>query len=87
MVALQASDMPIRSKDLPTKHKAQGTMLSSQQVSHAALMQETVSQSTTTTDSTQSKKEDDCLLLDYQNHLFLLEHLNRRASQKTRKPH
>lgn len=36
--------------------------------------------------TSQAAKDNDCLLLDYQNQLYILEKLNQRTSRKTRKP-
>ena len=90
MLASQASDVPMRQKNPPTVPKLQGTTqpLPTEiwSIVSNELTQQTGDHPPTEPNSTPSNQPDDCLLLDYQNHLFLLEDMNRRASQRTKKP-
>ncbi|KAK5080107.1 hypothetical protein LTR24_008669 [Lithohypha guttulata] len=63
--------------DLPVRQRPQNLTLE---------IPSTDSNAIANTSGTQAGKQDDCLLLDYQNQLFILENLNRRTSRKTRKP-
>lgn len=84
MLSSKASDLPLQRKGISSSSELHGrssfltTTLQSDHLADTGSGQRTVTEAK----SDQSKEPDDCLLLEYQNHLFLLENLNRQTSLK-----
>lgn len=74
----QTIEMPSRPKDLPAVRTTQGKHICCTSRQHTDCP-------AATTRPNQPQKADDCLLLEYQDHLMLLESLNQLTTQRTKK--